>query len=396
MYNWHNEADIEYKVMKRWTIPVGVVAARLLFPTEVFAQAWVQTSAPSKTWTSIACSADGSRLAATASPGSIYTSTNFGATWGTNYVPNLSWSAVAMSADGGKLVASAVGASVYTSTNFGSVWNTNNVPNYSYYSAAANGDGSVLAAITPVGNDVFVYTSPTGGWQTNHFPGGIYDGYCIGLSANGARLAAGNNIGIVLTSTNLAGSWATTNSVSTGTCKAIAVSADGSRLATVFNNANIYVSTNGGTAWRTNNFPGNTISSIATTPDGKTMFAVGGAKYFVSTDFGLDWTSGTMPAGGFVSLAMSADGNVLAAAQSSGGIWVSQIQPSPQLKVSFFGPNPKISWTVPSTNFVLQQSLDLQTWTAAANLPSLNYSNLQDEVSVTNSGGGVYYRLKTP
>jgi hypothetical protein len=380
--------------MKWRLIGPGFVAASLLFSTGAIAQGWVQTSAPSKSWISIACSADGSRLAA-ANSTSIYSSTDFGATWATNHVPNLSWSSVAMSADGSRLVAATLGW-VYVSTNSGVAWYTNNVPNYGYYSTSVSADGSLFAFISPTFNGVRAYDFSTGAWLTNHFPTGIFDGYCVALSADGSRLAAGNNVGMVLTTTNFAGGWAATNTVSTGPCKAIAVSADGSKLATVFGGASIYVSTNGGSAWRTNNFPGSAISSVAASADGKMMFAVGGARYFASTNYGAGWTSGAMPAANFLTVTMSADGNSLAAAQSSGGIWVAQTAPSPQMNLSASGPGPKLSWTVPSTNFVLQQSLDLQTWTAATNTATLNYSNLQDEVVVPNTGGSVYYRLKTP
>src|SRR5579871_2962325 len=75
---------------------------------------WNQTLSPSAQWTGIACSADGSKLAAVyygansrpgSVSGSIYTSTNSGQTWVSNNAPSVAWSAVASSADGNKLVA---------------------------------------------------------------------------------------------------------------------------------------------------------------------------------------------------------------------------------------------------------------------------------------------------
>src|SRR5580692_3786555 len=95
-----------------------LLAAGISLPNGLFAQTWTQTTAPSKSWTSLACSADGSHLAATASSSAIYSSTNYGVTWTTDNVPNLGWTSVAMSADGSKQVASFTGG-VYTSTNFG-------------------------------------------------------------------------------------------------------------------------------------------------------------------------------------------------------------------------------------------------------------------------------------
>ena len=56
----------------------------------------------------------------------------------------------------------------------------------------------------------------------------------------------------------------------------------------------------------------------------------------------------------------------------------------------------KLSWIVPSTNFVMQQSSDLQNWSDMTNQPILNLTNLQDEVFLPPPGSNVFYRLKTP
>ena len=58
--------------------------------------------------------------------------------------------------------------------------------------------------------------------------------------------------------------------------------------------------------------------------------------------------------------------------------------------------NLALSWFVPTTNFVLQQSADLSSWTDLTNQPVLNLTNLQNEVSLPFSGSGGFYRLKTP
>jgi len=55
----------------------------------------------------------------------------------------------------------------------------------------------------------------------------------------------------------------------------------------------------------------------------------------------------------------------------------------------------KLSWLVPSTNFVMQQSPDLQNWADMTNQPVLNLTNLQNEVILSPPGSNVFYRLKT-
>jgi hypothetical protein len=60
--------------------------------------------------------------------------------------------------------------------------------------------------------------------------------------------------------------------------------------------------------------------------------------------------------------------------------------------------NLTLSWIIPSTNFVLEQNLDLTStnWTDVTNMPVLNLTNLQDEVTLPLTNGSGFYRLATP
>jgi hypothetical protein len=97
-----------------------------------------------------------------------------------------------------------------------------------------------------------------------------------------------------------------------------------------------------------------------------------------------------------ISVASSADGSKLIAVDYGSGIWISQTTPAPQLNIAPSNTNLDFSWTVPSTNFVLQQSSDLGSWTDVTNPPVLNLTNLQNEVILSPTGSSVFYRLKTP
>jgi hypothetical protein len=79
-----------------------------------------------------------------------------------------------------------------------------------------------------------------------------------------------------------------------------------------------------------------------------------------------------------------------------GGIYTSQITPTPQLNLTPSGGNLTASWIIPSTNFVLQQSADLSSWTDVTNSPALNLNDLQDEIVLSPTNGSGFYRLKTP
>jgi photosystem II stability/assembly factor-like uncharacterized protein len=77
---------------------------------------WTRTGTP-QFWTSVASSADGTKLVAASgriNPGSIYVSTDSGATW-TQTGAQQEWASVASSADGTKLIAAAYGGFIYTS-----------------------------------------------------------------------------------------------------------------------------------------------------------------------------------------------------------------------------------------------------------------------------------------
>jgi hypothetical protein len=77
-----------------------------------FAQTWTQTMASMAFWSSVASSADGTKLVAVFanySGSGIFTSTDSGNTWTSNNVSGGGWTSVASSADGSKLVAVANG-----------------------------------------------------------------------------------------------------------------------------------------------------------------------------------------------------------------------------------------------------------------------------------------------
>ena len=102
----------------------------------------------------------------------------------------------------------------------------------------------------------------------------------------------------------------------------------------------------------------------------------------------------------WISVASSADGGKLVAvAENDGGIYTAQsTSPStstPQLNLTPSGSNLAFSWLVPSMNFVLQQNLDLTTtnWVTLTNTPTLNCTNLQDELTLSPTNGSGFFRL---
>jgi hypothetical protein len=191
-------------------------------------------------------------------------------------------------------------------------------------------------------------------------------------------------------------SWITSN-VPIEDWLQVASSADGNMLAAVAYGGPIYTLRNFGKIWTSNNVPSEKWTSVAMSVDGSQLAAtVLGGSIYTSADFGNTWTSNNVPSQDWTSIASSADGNELAAVVFGGGIWISQTTPMPQLNIAPINPNFKLSWIVPSTNFVLQQSSDLSKWAEVTDAPpALNVTNLQNEVVLSPTNNRDFYRLES-
>jgi hypothetical protein len=117
---------------------------------------------------------------------------------------------------------------------------------------------------------------------------------------------------------------------------------------------------------------------------------------YISTNAGATWAAASAPTNYWHSVASSADGSKLSAVANGGGIWVSQYALTPRLQIAPGNGPFKLSWTVPSTNFVLQHTADLALWEDVTNTPTLNLTNLQNQVTLPPSASSGFYRLKTP
>jgi photosystem II stability/assembly factor-like uncharacterized protein len=117
---------------------------------------------------SLACSADGSKLVLAASGNSIYISTNFGVNWSQTATPRPLWSHVVCSADGSRIIAVSNDGLVFGSVNGGATWNSLTNPYQYWVGIAASADASklVMVSANPVSwswhkyGYVFTYSAP--------------------------------------------------------------------------------------------------------------------------------------------------------------------------------------------------------------------------------------------
>jgi hypothetical protein len=396
--------------MKAVLIAAIVFRSMLLAVESASAQTWTQTIAPTNNWCSIASSADGNKLVAAANNGVIYSSSDSGNDWTSNNVPTNRWTGVASSADGSKLVAVTYLPSspsvIYTSSDSGNTWTSNNVAAasglnlYGWRGVASSADGKILIASAVVGGAVFpnfyafISTNSGADWAPLR-----NDIAFIACSSDGTKLVAdAYSSNSIITSTNSGVTWNVTNSP-VANWRALASSADGSKLVAVVGGGHIYTSSDSGNSWTTNNVSVQNWFSVASSADGnKLVAAVQNGGIYASSDSGKSWTTNNAPAQNWYSVASSADGNKLFACVNGGGIWTLQTLPTPQLNVALSDTNLRFSWIVPSTNFVLQENSDLTTtdWVTLTDVPTLNLSNLNDEVVLSPSNSSGFYRLATP
>ncbi len=372
-----------------FTVLCGLLVAAL-----ARGQTWTLTSANTNlNWTSMASSADGSKLAATAS--GIYLSTNSGAEWTTSSAPAEAWSSIASSADGTHLIAA--DGSVYLSTNSGSTWTPLKTPPGNLVASSA--DGSKLMAVQATGL-ISISTNSGATWFVGTNMSRVWSD--IACSADGSKMAAivNGDGSPVFVSTNYGVMWYPAPFIIGQPHAVIAWTADASELVVVTSGM-LYVSTNWGVAWCSTNNNAPFGTAIACSASGSTLATVAYNDLFdTSTNFGATWMTNDVPAEDWTAFASSADGNELLAASAPiggtgprGGIWILQTPPSPKLNDSLSSGSLNFSWLVPSTNMVLEQSPDLINWTPLTNTALLNDANLQEQLAIPPTNGSGFFRL---
>jgi len=174
---------------------------------------------------------------------------------------------------------------------------------------------------------------------------------------------------------------------------------------TAYSPSAIYRSVDSGTNWMPTSAPDNRWRRVASSADGNRLLAAADedssgvvlVPLYLSTNAGISWFSTGSPAKYWFDVTLSADGSRAAAiGYIRGGIWTSQTPPAPRMNLNAAGANLRFSWTLPSANFVLQQSANLTSWSNVPSPPVLNLTNLQYEVILQPTNARGFYRLKTP
>jgi hypothetical protein len=369
-----------------------LAAALLVMAVSGFSYTWTPMGAGSF-FGGLYMSANGRILCVCPSTGGqLRISRDRGQTWfiATNAPPggSVSGNEVALSADGSRIVAClstnpANQSLVYLSNDVGTNWAKLTLPGISggSYCVASSGSGSNLLA-GAYGGPLYFSTNSGANWSTTSAPHTNW--WSLASSASGERAIAAVYGGQIYLSTNFGASWMPTN-LPAQNWRSVCISADGQSVGATGTNS--YISRNAGAIWITNGISGNSINCSA---DG-TSWVIGGTQLFISSDGGSTWST-NFPATGFFS-AMSADGCEIAVKGQTNTVGF--LTPSPKLNVQSSSSNLRLSWLLPSTNFVLQQTADLSNpiWTPVSTSPTLNFTSLNQEVTVPANGSNMFYRL---
>jgi photosystem II stability/assembly factor-like uncharacterized protein len=225
--------------------------------------------------TTIASSADGTKLAAAGSYNLLYLSSDSGASWSSPLVAADSsgdWIAVASSTDGTKLVAADSYGYLYTSTTTGKSWirrDSAGVRNWN--TVASSADGTKLVAAEWNG---YIYTSSdSGATWTLRTSAGTASWYAATLSADGTKIAvAPTNYGYIYTSSDSGATWTERTGTGQRSWRSVASNTDGTKLVAVASQSRIYTSTDSGVTWQRASVYKD-WSALASSADGTRVFA---------------------------------------------------------------------------------------------------------------------------
>ncbi len=377
-----------------------------------YSQSWTNSPKRRPEGLMIACSADGTELLA-GDGDAVYTSTNSGTTW-SNQSTLANVQVLAVSANGGALYVSDSG-NLSISTNSGLSWrHLTNRPSYNGLSSCqfitCSADGSKLLVaigseqIGAVSSPLFTSADFGNTWSSNTAL--ITNWQCATCSADGSKWFAATYGGAIFTSTNLGVAW-TPIFKTNRNWVSLASSVDGTKLAvgSYFNQGlgGIYTSANSGANWRTSPLTQQFgWVSVASSADGSRLVAAadGGEIIFSSTNSGGTWSTNNAPRLHWNTVCLTADGSkAFAAPDPLAGPTATYrsiaAPPEPGITASLPAGNLVLAWPVPSTNFALQSCPDLRlaNWQGLANMPALNCSNLQNEVTLSPTNSAEFFRL---
>jgi hypothetical protein len=158
----------------------------------------------------------------------------------------------------------------------------------------------------------------------------------------------------------------------------------------------VYVSRDFGATWSWQHVSTNGGSGVACSADGTRLAAISYFGVFLSTNSGATWSAENTFGLAIDGIAMSADGHRwMAHSAGLNRLFLGTSTPAPILQIVQTNAALSISWVVPSSPFVLQQSTAMNpgNWTAYPDAPTLNPTTLRNEITIPATNNSTFLRL---
>ena len=345
-----------------------------------------------------ASSAEGRTLLTGPLRGQIYVSSDYGTTWTPTSFPESGWSSISCSADGNRLLAVSYTTyaadergCVYISADSGKTWQKTGLSPGYWISGASSADGQIMVASCELGT----FVSADGGTNWTHRLDLMAKVAC---SADGTRIGAipyGPGFSSFAFSTDSGIIWHTGGDAVFGS-GFISASADGRCwISGSLADHHIYVTADGGNVWNATTAPEAGWWQVSSSGSGSDLAAINltTSSIWTSPDWGTTWQPKAAPTSRWAGLAVTSDGSTLYAAGPR-GIWRSPVLP--RLTVAPSADGLTLSWSIPSTNSVLQQSTALapSEWAPVEAVP-VEMDHLR-RVTLMSPSKSTYIRLVQP
>jgi hypothetical protein len=292
----------------------AVVKGGGIFTFDVISSSWVSGSVldgsgdpvvATQEWTSVACSGNGSKVAAASYNGLIYVSSDSGLTFHASISSGTDmWISVSVNSGGDVIYAAAFNGMLYKSDDFGQTWtNIHNESAWSCVTTESNGTLIVAASSqTSVDVESALYLSSNGGstWTIVPDTQDVGQWWVVNLDATGQYLAAAIDKGGIYISNDYGASISRAVSApSMGNWRSLAVSSGGQRIAAAAQYipsptptpspapvSGIYLSEDYGASWSRSSAPAKlSWRSVAVDQTGTYLIAAAqrSAVYFINT-----------------------------------------------------------------------------------------------------------------
>lgn len=233
---------------------------------------------------SMAMSSDGTTLASVGS-NSVLVSNNGGVTW-TWHTPDnnssTSWSSVAISGDGTRIAAVSQGGTgrLYMSSDGGTTWVQSSAVSLSgWQSVSMSNDGTYLVAAPA--HDVIRTSSDSGSAWTTRDSSGTHAWDEVAISADGQRIVALPWIGPIFVSGDNGATW--TQSSASNPWTSVSMSDNGLVIAVGTYAGTVYFSQDGGSTWEEESLPTvYPVYDVLVSSDGSRVYAAAEKSVYVS------------------------------------------------------------------------------------------------------------------